>query len=131
MNIAIEQSVESSFYATEMEIDYVRVYEASSLSNEIEPITGSFKLNQNYPNPFNSSTNIFFSIPNRNHLKLYIYDVSGSKIIELFNNYKSAGTHSIGWNGKNERGVKVSAGIYLYSIDVGEFRQTKKMIFLK
>ena len=131
MNIAIEQSVESSFTRTEMEIDYVRVYEASVLSNEIEPISGSFTLNQNYPNPFNSSTNIFFSIPNRNHLKLYIYDVNGSKIIELFNNYKPAGTHSIGWDGKNEKGVKVSAGIYLYSIDVGEFRKTRKMIFLK
>ncbi len=131
MNIAIEQSVESSFYATEMEIDYVRVYEASALSNGTEPVSDLITLNQNYPNPFNSSTNIFYSISSGNQLKLNIYDVNGSKIIELSNNYKSAGTYSIGWDGKNERGIKVSAGIYLYSIDVGEFRQNKKMIFLK
>ena len=54
-----------------------------------------------------------------------------NKVIEIFNDYKSAGTYSIDWNGENERGLQVSAGAYLYSIEVGEFRQTKKMILLK
>ena len=52
-------------------------------------------------------------------------------MIEIFNDYKSAGTYSVHWNGQNERGVQVSAGVYLYSIDIGEFLQTKKMILLK
>ena len=64
-------------------------------------------------------------------LWINIYDINGGEVIELFNNYKYAGTYSINWNGENERGVKVSAGVYLYSIDVGEFWQTKKMILLK
>ena len=131
MNIAIEQSIQSSFNETEMEIDYVRVYEASTLSNQIETVPNIFALNQNYPNPFNPSTNISYSISNGEHVSINIFDVNGGKVIELFNNYRSAGIYSIDWNGQNEKGVQVSAGVYLYSIEAGEYRQTKKMILLK
>ena len=94
-------------------------------------IAEDFILYDNYPNPFNPSTNISYSILNREHVNIVILDVSGSKVIELFNDYESAGIYSIDWNGKNEKGIQVSAGVYLYSIEAGKFRQTKKMILLK
>ena len=94
-------------------------------------ISQEFIIYDNYPNPFNPSTNISYSISNGEYVSINIFDVNGGKVIELFNDYKSAGTYSIDWNGEDERGVQVSAGVYLYSIDVGEFRQTKKMILLK
>ena len=94
-------------------------------------ISQKFILYDNYPNPFNPSTNISYSISNGEHVSINIFDVKGGKVIELFNNYRSAGIYSIDWNGQNERGVQVSAGVYLYSIEAGEFRQTKKMILLK
>ena len=94
-------------------------------------ISQKFILYDNYPNPFNPSTNISYSISNGEYVSINIFDVNGGKVIEIFNDYKSAGTYSIDWNGENERGIQVSAGVYLYSIDAGEFRQTKKMIFLK
>ena len=94
-------------------------------------IAEDFILYDNYPNPFNPSTNISYSILNREYVNIGIFDVNGSKVIDLFNGYESAGTYSIDWNGKNEKGIQVSAGVYLYSIEAGEFRQTKKMILLK
>jgi len=94
-------------------------------------ISQKFILYDNYPNPFNPSTNISYSLSNGENVSINIFDVNGGKVIELFNDYKSAGTYSIDWNGENERGVQVSAGVYLYSIDAGELKQTKKMILLK
>ena len=94
-------------------------------------ISQEFIIYDNYPNPFNPSTNISYSISKREHVSINIFDVKGGKVIELFNNYRSAGIYSIDWNGQNERGVQVSAGVYLYSIEAGEYRQTKKMILLK
>ena len=94
-------------------------------------ISQEFIIYDNYPNPFNPSTNISYSISKGEHVSINIFDVKGGKVIELFNNYRSAGIYSIDWNGQNERGVQVSAGVYLYSIEAGEFRQTKKMILLK
>ena len=94
-------------------------------------ISQEFIIYDNYPNPFNPSTNISYLISNGEYVSINIFDVNGGKVIELFNNYRSAGIYSIDWNGQNERGVQVSAGVYLYSIEAGEFRQTKKMILLK
>ena len=47
------------------------------------------------------------------------------------NEYKDIGNYVINWNGKNENDIPVSTGVYLYSIEAGVFRQTKKMIHLK
>ena len=94
-------------------------------------ISQEFIIYDNYPNPFNPSTNISYSISKGEHVSINIFDVKGGKVIELFNNYRFAGTYSIDWNGQNERGLQVSAGVYLYSIEAGDFRQTKKMILLK
>ena len=94
-------------------------------------ISHKFILHDNFPNPFNPSTNISYSISNGDYVSINIFDVNGGKVREIFNDYRSAGTYSINWNGENDRGVQVSAGVYLYSIDVGEFWQTKKMILLK
>ncbi|HIN02832.1 MAG TPA: hypothetical protein EYM60_05785, partial [Candidatus Marinimicrobia bacterium] len=49
----------------------------------------------------------------------------------LVNSNQSAGYRSIQWNATNDKGAPVSAGMYLYTIDAGQFRQTKKMVLLK
>jgi len=60
-----------------------------------------------------------------------IYDMLGNVVHNLVNANKSPGYKSIQWNATNNQGEPVSAGVYLYSIEAGEFRQTKKMILLK
>ena len=85
----------------------------------------------NYPNPFNSSTNIAYSIPKDKFISIIIYDVKGNQIRSLVNGYKSEGKHTIDWNGKNDRGLSVSGGVYFYSIQSKKFTQTNKMILLK
>ena len=55
----------------------------------------------------------------------------GNVIKELVNEVQNFGYKSIQWNATNNQGQPVSAGVYLYSIEVGDFRQTKKMILLK
>ena len=55
----------------------------------------------------------------------------GRKIRTLMNVNQTAGYHSIQWDTKNEEGESVSAGMYIYTIQAGEFRSTKKMVLLK
>ncbi len=88
-------------------------------------------LHDNYPNPFNPSTSISYSILNGDYVSINIFDAKGLKVLELFNNYKSAGVYSVDWNGQNENGTRVSSGVYFYSINTAKFRQTKKMILFK
>ena len=55
----------------------------------------------------------------------------GKEIKTLVNSIQTAGDNTIQWNATNNIGLTVSAGVYLYSIEAGEFSQTKKMILLK
>ena len=90
-----------------------------------------FKLNQNYPNPFNPVTTLQYDLPEDGLVNITVYDMLGNVINNLVNTYQSLGYKSVQWNATNNQGEPVSAGVYLYSIEAGEFRQTKKMILLK
>jgi len=131
MNIAIEPSIASSFTETEMELDYVRIYETSILSNQAETVPNDFNVFQNYPNPFNPVTSLSYDLLEDSYVSVTIYDVLGNVIKNLVNANQSSGYKSVQWNATNDRNESVSAGLYLYTIQAGEFRQTNKMILLK
>tara|TARA_B100001094_G_C18097981_1_gene754075 strand:- start:684 stop:1373 length:690 start_codon:yes stop_codon:yes gene_type:complete len=94
-------------------------------------IPSEFKLHQNYPNPFNPVTKIQYDISSINNVSIIIYDLIGKNIKSLVNSKKPAGFYSVAWDGTNNFGETVSAGIYVYMIQTGEFRSTKKMVLLK
>ncbi|SVD00340.1 uncharacterized protein METZ01_LOCUS353194, partial [marine metagenome] len=60
-----------------------------------------------------------------------IYDMMGRTVKTMVNKEQNAGVKSIQWNATNNAGQPVSAGLYLYTIQTGDFRQTKKMVLLK
>ena len=94
-------------------------------------LPGKFELSQNYPNPFNPSTKFRYALPEGRNVKVVVYDLNGRRIAELVNNYQNAGTYEVTWNGKNDNGVHVASGTYIYRIDAGNFNQVQKMILLK
>ena len=104
---------------------------ASTLGNENEINPTVFKLYQNHPNPFNPITSLRYDLPEDGLVNIAIYDMMGRIVKTLVNSSQTAGYKSIQWNATNNRNEPVSAGLYLYTIEVGEFRQTKKMVLLK
>ena len=90
-----------------------------------------FKLNQNYPNPFNPVTTLGYNLPENELVNITVYDMLGNIINQLVNEVQNSGYNVIQWDATDNQGQPVSAGVYLYAIEAGEFRQTKKMILLK
>ena len=91
----------------------------------------NFSLYPNYPNPFNPITTLRYDLLNDESVNITVYDMLGNVINELVNEVQNSGCKSIQWNATNDQGQPVSAGVYLYSIETEDFRQTKKMILLK
>jgi photosystem II stability/assembly factor-like uncharacterized protein len=85
-----------------------------------------FKLSQNYPNPFNPTTQIEYSLPKSEHVKIFIYNTIGQKVRTLENGVVSAGLHEVIINAQD-----LASGIYYYRIEAGKFHDVKKMILLK
>jgi hypothetical protein len=111
--------------------DYSETVEATVLSIDIDQIPQVFALHQNYPNPFNPTTQIKYDLPEDALVNVTIYDMTGRIVRTLINMEQTSGYRSMQWNAANDAGQSVSAGLYLYTIQAGEFRQTKKMVLLK
>ncbi len=95
------------------------------------PTPEEYALLQNYPNPFNPVTNIKYQLVNSGDVSIIIYDIMGREVNNIINAYKTAGYHSVTWNGQHRNGEKMAAGIYFYMIKVNNFKQVRKMILLK
>ena len=94
------------------------------------PIT--FALHQNYPNPFNPITTLRYNLPEQSFVTLTVYDMLGREITQLVNTTtQQVGFKSVMWDATDSYGKQVSAGLFLYQIQVGEFVQTRKMVLLK
>ena len=94
-------------------------------------IPDEFALHQNYPNPFNPVTTLRYDLPENGLVNIIIYDMLGRQVKTLVNQTHDAGYRSVIWDATNDYGKSVSAGIYLYQIQAGEYMQTKKMVLLK
>ncbi len=94
-------------------------------------IPDAYSLQQNYPNPFNPTTQIRYGLKINAYVSINIYDLMGKHIKSFINMSQDAGHQSIIWNATDATGLPVPAGMYIYSITAGDFRQTRKMILLK
>jgi hypothetical protein len=107
-------------------------YEGLMLDTESESvIPEEFTLEQNYPNPFNPNTTINFTLSSESNVKLSVYDMTGKLIKELISTSMQIGNHNIEWDGTDDSGGKVGAGVYLYQLQTNNFSESRKMILMK
>jgi hypothetical protein len=97
----------------------------SDVTTETE-IPSDYQLYQNYPNPFNPSTNISFSLPEESRVTITVYNLLGEQGADLVDSEFASGIHTISFNAEN-----FTTGMYLYRIEAGDYRATKKLILMK
>jgi hypothetical protein len=88
-------------------------------------------LTANRPNPFHPATEIAFALPVAGAVTLTVYDLTGRVVRTLVDSFQPAGPQATSWDGKDERGMPVASGIYLYELAAGGERATRRMLLLK
>ncbi len=126
---AIDGNYEGSTWAVEKQFIITSDWQASRSADL--PYTPADYLGSNSPNPFNASTMIGYGLKKEGDAALTIYTLNGELIKTLINKGLNAGHHSAVWDGTDENGISVPSGIYLYSLKVNHFIQTKIMMMLK
>ena len=114
---------------TKIKHDFITVVYEMGIETELIPTV--YALKDNYPNPFNPRTTLKYDLPEQAHVNIDIYDMLGRQVKTLMDQTQDAGYRSVIWDATNDYGKPVSAGIYLYQIQAGEYMQTKKMVLLK
>ena len=90
-----------------------------------------YSLSQNYPNPFNPVTRFRYQIPETVHVSLNVFNVFGQQVRTLVDARREAGYYSVYWDGRNDKGEKLTSGVYFSRIKAGKFTKTRKMIILR
>ena len=106
-------------YAELDEWYYTRIERVNILSQE-------FKLQQNYPNPFNPSTKISFIISRAAHVSLKIYNLLGQEVATILDDFKTPQKYEIKFDGS-----RLTSGVYIARLTVGNLNKYIKMVLLK
>ena len=91
----------------------------------------SFALHANAPNPFNPETTIGFELASSTGVQLEVFDLLGQKVRTLVSETLPSGSHRALWDGRNDAGMQVGSGVYVYRLEAGEFVQTRRMLLVK
>jgi hypothetical protein len=123
--LRLEANLDGTEYGTSpLTVGTAMVYGQDAVPTE-------FGLSQNYPNPFNPSTAIEFSIATEGFVSLNVYDITGRMVSTLVEGNLSTGYHNVIWNGIDNNGMAMSAGIYIYALQTETSSITRKMVFMK
>lgn len=90
----------------------------------------ALRLFQNQPNPFSPETSIAFDLPQAGATELVIYGVDGRQIRRLVKANLAAGRHTADWDGRDDAGIRVSAGVYFYQLTAGSADESRRMVLL-
>jgi len=120
----IEQS--GRYYYRLKQIDNDGTYEYSDVVTVEVGLPGTYDLSQNYPNPFNPTTRIDFTLPEKQMVRLRVYNTLGELVSEIINEEREAGSYSVIFDASN-----LPSGVYFYTISTGKFIASKKMSLLR
>lgn len=98
----------------------------SSYTQTSVEVPKGYYMGQNYPNPFNPVTNIYFSIPKNQNVRLTITDVLGKEVVKIIDGNINAGTYRADFNGTG-----LASGVYLYKLETADYSSVKKMTLVK
>jgi photosystem II stability/assembly factor-like uncharacterized protein len=113
-------------YVNEVKTFYNSCYTSTPIGITQQPeVVLSYSLHQNYPNPFNPVTTIKYDIPISGLVTVKVYDILGREVFTK-SEFKTAGSHGVVFDGTN-----LASGLYFYSIEAGQFKETKKMVLIK
>ena len=90
-----------------------------------------FDLQQNYPNPFNMETSLTFQVMNPAVIAIHIFNSAGQNVRTLVDGYCREGQHQVVWDGTDESGQQVGAGVYFVQMTAPGYSVQKKLVMIK
>jgi hypothetical protein len=91
----------------------------------------AYALGRGYPNPSSGRTTISYQLPQAAQVTLRVYNISGQLVRTLDQGNRNAGYYAVTWDGRNDGGARVTAGVYLYKLDAGGTTRTNKVIVIR
>ena len=113
-------------------VKWVKIYGPSvDVAEDGMPVRSAFALENARPNPFTGMTEIAFSLPEETRADLKVFDASGRLVRTLESGVLGAGSHVATWDGRDDAGRTVTAGIYFCKLNALDKQAVKKVILMR
>ena len=96
-----------------------------------DPVASVFALRPGYPNPFAADTRLQLTLPTAERVVARVYNPAGRLVKTLVDSKLPAGEHLVPWDGTNERGNRVPAGVYFVKLEAGADEALRKVVLLR
>ena len=123
-------NLRGTFYLGDVRLVAARA-SAPTMVQQHGVVPEAFFLAQNYPNPFNSTTAIGFALPRAGEIRLAVFNLVGQQVAVLTEGTYAAGSYTLRWNGVDDGGRALAAGLYFYRLQTPWGVQTRKLLLLK
>jgi hypothetical protein len=120
-----------TYYYKLIDMDYKGRLNTHGPVSSVVELPTQHVLDQNYPNPFNPETKISFTLKEAGEVMLAIYNVRGEIVRTLITGKLNAGAHMQVWDGRDNKGMTVPSGMYIYTLRINNFEEKRTMMFLK
>ena len=129
-SIRLFGNLRGTFYLGDVRLVAARA-SAPTMVQQHGVVLEAFSLAQNYPNPFNSTTAIGFALPRAGEIRLAVFNLLGQQVAVLAEGTHPAGSYMLRWDGVNDSGHALAAGLYFYWLQTPWGVQTRKLLLLK
>ena len=130
-SIRLFGNLRGTFYLSDVRLVAARTSAATAVWQQHGVVPEAFSLAQNYPNPFNSTTAIGFTLPQTGTIRLAVFNLVGQQVAVLAEGTHPAGSYTLRWDGVNDGGRALAAGLYFYRLQAPWGVQTRKLLLLK
>ena len=130
-SIRLFGNLRGTFYLGDVRLVAARTSAPTAVLQQHGVVPKAFSLAQNYPNPFNSTTAIGFALPRAGAIQLAVFNALGQQVAVLAEGIHPAGSYTLRWDGVNDSGRALAAGLYFYRLQTPWGVQTRKLLLLK
>ncbi|MFC1606742.1 T9SS type A sorting domain-containing protein [Candidatus Latescibacterota bacterium] len=106
-------------------------YVSGTVGVERESVPEPVITASSYPNPFNPSTTISYSVPSDGKVNVSVYTISGQKVTTLVSGWAPAGSHSVVWDSRSDKGLLMASGLYFYQVSASGTTKAGKMLLVR
>ena len=130
-SISLFGNLRGTFYLDDVRLVAAMTPVPTAVLQQHGGVPEAFSLAQNYPNPFNSTTAIGFALPQAGAIRLAVFNLLGQQVAVLAEGNYPAGSYTLRWDGVNDGGRTLAAGLYFYQLQTPWGVQARKLLLLK
>jgi flagellar hook assembly protein FlgD len=125
-----QEDTNKKFTSTSDSLGNYSIQIITGINDHFNSITKEYEVTQNYPNPFSEKTAISYKLPRSGKVNIIVYNILGQEVKRIQSGEQSADVHYVLWEGKDNNGKNVSAGVYFYRISTNDWSCVRKMLYL-